>query len=243
LSNQPSSGLSILQKYTFGLPGTILSLFSENKPITSSVSNRSGLVPLEDKEHGLRNSLAGKINLFNDKKEGFVRISVVEGDPIIAAQVAKITEEILQDWIIEYKIKNAKAQYEFIEKQFDAKQKEFYSIQEQLANYTDRNQNVLAASYLTRLDRLQSEFDLIQAVYLELAKQKEQAAIQLSKDTPTFSILDPVKVPKEKTGPKKSTYFIGYFFLGLFGMIIWALLIKPIKGFLGSFQDLNSLQN
>ena len=237
LENQPSSGLSIIQKYTIGLPGTILSLFSNAKPSPASVSDNSGMVPLPDKEYSLRNSLTGKINLTNDKKEGFVILSVAEGNPLIAAQVAKVTEDVLQDWIIEYKIKNAKAQYDFIEKQFEAKQKEFFSIQEQLANYTDRNQNVLAASYLTRLDRLQAEFDLVNTVYSELAKQKEQAAIQLSKDTPTFSVLDPVKVPKEKTGPKKSVYILVAFVVGLISAAGWAFGRKPIQEFLKGLKE------
>jgi uncharacterized protein involved in exopolysaccharide biosynthesis len=236
LVNQPISGLSTLQKYTIGLPGTILSLFSENKSITSPVSNRTGLVPLEDKEYGLHNSLTGKINLTIDKKEGFVNLSVVERNPLVAAQIAKVTEEILQDWIIEHKIKNAKVQFEFIDKQFKAKQNEFFSIQEQLASYTDRNQNVLAASYLTRLNRLQAEFDLVSTVYSELAKQKEQAAIQLSKDTPTFTILDTVQVPKEKTDPKIRLYVLVSFFAGFIFSCVWHIALKPIKEFIRSIQ-------
>ena len=240
LANQPSSGLATLQKYTINLPGTIFSLFLEAKPTTPPLSDSTGLVHLTDQEYGLRNSLAGKINLINnDKKEGFVRISVVEGDPLIAAQVAKVTEEVLQYWIIEYKIKNAKAQYDFIEKQYEAKQKDFFSIQEQLANYSDRNQNVLAASYLTRLDRLQAEFDLVNSVYTELAKQKEQAAIQLNKDTPTFSVLDPVKIPRAKTGPKKSLYVLSAFFTGLIFSAGWFLVSKPVNQFIKGLQSLN----
>lgn len=237
LMNRPSSGISILQKYTLGLPGTIISLFSEVKATNPSLTDSTGIILLPDNEYSLRKSLAGKINLTNDKKEGFVSISVVEGDPLIAAHVTKVTEEVLQDWIIEHKIKNAKAQYDFITKQFEAKQKEFFSIQEQLANYTDRNQNVLAASYLTRLDRLQAEFDLVKSVYSELANQKEQAAIQLSKDTPTFSILNPVEVPTQKTGPKKSLYVLGAFFIGLIGASGWSLLSKPIQEFLKGMKE------
>ena len=147
------------------------------------------------------NAVSGKVSVINDKKEGIITISVIENDPIIAAKVTKVTEKVLQNWISEHKMKNAKAQYDFIEKQFQAKQKEFFSIQEDLAGYMDRNQNVLSASYLTRLQRLQAEFDLVNTIYSELAKQREQAAIQLSKDTPTFSMLDPVKVPNQKIAP------------------------------------------
>jgi uncharacterized protein involved in exopolysaccharide biosynthesis len=70
-----------------------------------------------------------------------------------------------------------------------------------------------------------------------MAKQKEQAAIQLSKDTPTFSVLDPVKVPKEKTGPKRSLYILGAFFIGLISSAGWALSRKPIQEFLKGLQE------
>lgn len=237
LTNQPATVMGTISEYTIGLPGKVIGAMS-SKEESSAVLATEGLQPLSDEEFKLQNAVAGKVSISNDKKEGIVSITVVEGDPLVAAQVAQVTEQILQDWIIEYKIKNAKAQYDFIEKQFESKQKEFFSIQEQLANYTDRNQNVLAASYLTRLDRLQAEFDLVNTVYSELAKQKEQAAIQLSKDTPTFSVLDPVKVPKEKTGPKKSLYILGAFFIGFVGSAGWALGRNPIQNFLRDLQEI-----
>ena len=86
------------------------------------------------------------------------------------------------------------------------------------------------------MERLRAEFDLVNTVYSELAKQKEQAAIQLSKDTPTFSNLNPVKVPKEKTGPKKSTYIFGAFFVGLFISVGWALAKKPLQEFINGMK-------
>lgn len=236
LTNQPKTALGTISEYTIGLPGKLIGAMSSKEANNAGITNE-GLQPLSDEEYNLQNAVAGKVSISNDKKEGVVSLTVVEGDPLVAAQVAQVTEQILQNWIIEYKIKNAKAQYEFIEKQFSEKQKEFYSIQEQLANYTDRNQNVLAASYLTRLDRLQAEFDLVNTVYSELAKQKEQAAIQLSKDTPTFSVLDPVKVPKVKTGPKKSLYILGAFFIGLIGGAGWAFGRKPVLDFLKGLKE------
>jgi uncharacterized protein involved in exopolysaccharide biosynthesis len=235
LKNQPKSLLGAISEYTIGLPGKVSGAMN-SKEESSAVLAIDGLQPLSDEEFKLQNEVSGKVSISNDKKEGVVSLTVVEGNPLVAAQVAQVTEQILQDWIIEYKIKNAKAQYDFIESQFEAKQKEFFSIQEQLANYTDRNQNVLAASYLTRLDRLQAEFDLVNTVYSELAKQKEQAAIQLSKDTPTFSVLDPVDVPKEKTGPKKSIYIMGAFFGGLIFSAGWFLARKPVEEFINGIQ-------
>jgi uncharacterized protein involved in exopolysaccharide biosynthesis len=230
LTNQPKTVLGTISEYTIGLPGKVINAMITRESNNANLATE-GLQPLSDEEFKLQNAVAEKVSISNDKKEGIVSLTVVEKNPLVAAQVAQVTEQILQDWIIEYKIKNAKAQFDFIEKQFEAKQKEFFSIQEQLANYTDRNQNVLAASYLTRLDRLQAEFDLVNTVYSELAKQKEQAAIQLSKDTPTFSVLDPVRVPKEKTGPKKSLFIFGTCFIGLIGGAAWVFGRKPVEDF------------
>lgn len=232
LVNQPKSVVGTLLEYTIGLPGKIVGSGSE----AATLPRNGELQVISDEENKLHKALGEKISLANDKKEGVVSLTVVEDDPLIAAQVAKVTEKVLQEWIIEHKAKNAKAQFDFIEKQFDAKQKEFYSIQDQLAGYMDRNQNVLSATYLTRLERLQAEFDLVNTVYSELAKQKEQAAIQLSKDTPTFSVLDPVKIPKEKTAPKKSLYVFGSFLIGFILSAGWFLAKKPVQNFIRGMQ-------
>jgi uncharacterized protein involved in exopolysaccharide biosynthesis len=237
LDNQPKSGISTLQEYTFGLPGKLIGLLTAKEEEKQTKNEIQGLQLLSNKEFGLLGAVSGNVSIVNDEKEGIITISVVETDPIVAAQVTKATEKVLQDWISAHKMKNAKFQYDFIEKQFETKEKEFFSIQEQLAGYIDRNQNVLSSTYLTRLERLQAKFDLVKTVYWELAKQKEQAAIQLSKDTPTFSVLDPVKVPKEKTGPKKSIYILGAFFVGLIGGAGWSLGHKPIQKFLTGLKE------
>jgi capsular polysaccharide biosynthesis protein len=235
LENQPSSPLGTIQEYTIWLPWKLFGALSSSEEANEGVTEL-GLQPISDEEFKLHNLLAGKISIANDKKEGVVSLTVVEDNPLIAAQVAIVTEEVLQDWIIEHKIKNAKAQYDFITKQFETKQKDFFFVQDQLAGYMDRNQNVLSATYLTRFERLQAEFDLVNTVYSELAKQKEQAAIQLSKDTPTFSVLDPVKVPKVKTGPNKSLYILGTFFAGLIFSVGWFLARKPVQEFIKEMQ-------
>lgn len=236
LENQPKSGISTLKEYTIGFPGKLIGLLFSKEEERQTKNEIQGFQPLSNKEYGLLNSVSDKVSIVNDPKIGIVKILVVESDPIIAAQITKVTERVLQDWISEHKMKNAKAQFDFITKQFEAKENEFFSIQNQLAGYMDRNQNVLSATYLTRLQRLQSEFDLVNSVYSELAKQKEQAAIQLSKDTPTFSVLDPVKVPKEKTGPKKSVYVLGAFFSGLILSAGWFLVKKPLQEFLNGMK-------
>ena len=51
-------------------------------------------------------------------------------------------------------------------------------------------------------------------IFIEVAKQVEQAKLQVSKDTPIFSILKPVVVPNEKSGPKRILIIALWVFLG-----------------------------
>ena len=122
-ANQPATVMGTISEYTIGLPGKVIGAMSSKEENSPDLATE-GLQPLSDEEYKLQNTVSGIVSIANDKKEGIVSLTVVEGDPVVAAQVAQVTEQILQDWIIEYKIKNAKAQYDFIEKQIKEKKKE-----------------------------------------------------------------------------------------------------------------------
>jgi len=237
LLNQPTPAIGLIKKYTLGLPGLLISSLQGKN---SHIAGETGIAPLSDEEFELHQAIQGLISIESNKKEGYVTLTVVDGDPQVAAQVALVTEAVLQKWIIDYKVKNAKAQYDFTERQFQLKQKEFFGLQDELASFKDRNQNISSALFQNRLSRIEAKFSITNAVYTELAKQKEQAAIQLSKDTPTFSVIDPVSVPKEKTGPKKSLYLLGGFFLGLFLTAGYTMVQKPLRILLTSLNSENN---
>ena len=61
----------------------------------------------------------------------------------------------------------------------------------------------------------------------ELAKQVEQARIQVSKDTPIFTIIDPVVIPNQRTSPKRTLIVLSFTFLGFFLAIGYALIKEP----------------
>ncbi|WP_258861653.1 GNVR domain-containing protein [Marinilabilia salmonicolor] len=69
-------------------------------------------------------------------------------------------------------------------------------------------------------------------VYQSLAEQKEQAEIAVKKDTPAFSIIEPVKVPIEKSAPKRSMILVVSLFLGGFigiGFIFAGMVWRKMK--------------
>jgi len=228
LLNQSPGVLSSIKKYTIGLPGIILSaLRSEDN--AQGVTPSDAYIELSDEDFNLFKSLEEVISIETNEKEGYVSLSVSDSDPLVAAQVAKATELALQKRIIDYKIENARSLYEFTSEQFNTKQKEFYTLQDELAEFTDRNRNISSAQFQNQKLRLEAQYSIVNAVYTELAKQKEQAAIQVSKDTPIFSVIDPVVVPKEKTSPKRGLLLVIYTFLGVVLSIGYVLVKEPFQ--------------
>ena len=79
------------------------------------------------------------------------------------------------------------------------------------------------------LDRLENEFNLVNSVYQELAKQVELSKIEITKDTPVFTILKSAEVPNDRFKPKRTIMVIIWFFIGLFLSIIYLFFIKKTK--------------
>jgi uncharacterized protein involved in exopolysaccharide biosynthesis len=219
--------LTYVKRYTLGLPGMLLSVLKA-QPESSPVGGQESIIQLTDADYELYKSLEEVITVESSLEEGFVSLSVTDSDPMIAAQVAKATEVALQQRIINYKIESSKSLYDFVTAQFLEKQKEVYSTQNKLAYYKDRSRNFFTAQISVEGQRLESEFGVANAVYLELAKQKEQASIQLKKDTPIFAVLEPVVVPKEKSAPKRGLMLAIFTFLGLVLSSGYILFREPI---------------
>ncbi len=70
-------------------------------------------------------------------------------------------------------------------------------------------------------------------MYSELAKQREQANIQVKEDTPIFTIVEPVTVPSEHSKPQRGLILIAFIFLGGFlgiGLVLVLPYIAQISG-------------
>ena len=226
LLNQSPGVLSSIKKYTIGLPGLLLTSLREPDLVMQAPKE---LIELSEEDFELIKYLENLVSIETNEKEGYISLSIVDNNPLIAAQIAKATELALQKRIIDYKIENARSLYEFTSEQFNAKQREFYALQDELAEFTDRNRNISSAQFQNQMQRIEAQYSIVNAVYTELAKQKEQAAIQVSKDTPIFSVIDPVVVPKEKTSPKRGLLLVIYTFLGVVLSIGYVLVKEPFK--------------
>ena len=98
-------------------------------------------------------------------------------------------------------LKKAKARYEY--------------TQHQLALAVDSNKNINSSMVTNELDRLRNENDIAFSLYKGLATQVGQAEIKLNESIPVFTVLEPVRIPEDKSEPKRLFIVIGFCFMGL----------------------------
>lgn len=217
--------ISVVKKYTIGLPFLILKALKPEKqetpPALASDSLLTSPIVLTEDQELIRKMLAEQVMLETNDKEGYVILNAKAYDAKLAAQIAHKAQSLLQKYITEFKIKKATAQLNFIKERHAEKKREFEKAQSNLAIFVDRNKNVTSAMARTEQDRLQNEYKLAFEVYSQLAQQLEQAQIQVKEDTPVFSIVKPVTVPIEKSKPNRPMILIIWTFLGGIFAIGW----------------------
>ena len=223
--------LSLIGKYTIGLPGVILSAIkgdSEQK----TISEKGGPIALTKKQEEVRKIIDAQVSINLDAKQGFITLQAAFPEALLSAQVADQARELLQKYITRFKIEKASNKLSFIEQRYEEKKKEFEKAQSKLAYFSDQNKNVTSAVAQTQGARLQGEYSIALNVYNELAKQLEQAQIQVKEETPVFSILEPAMVPREKSKPKRPMIVAIWLFLGGIigtGMVFGKVYLKDIK--------------
>jgi uncharacterized protein involved in exopolysaccharide biosynthesis len=223
---------STLKKYTIRLPWTIKNALFGNKDeeFVGDIQGKSAVdvTKLSQEELIAIGSFSDVITVEVDNKNGLVSIATEMREPLLTAQVTQKTVELLQKYIIEYKTRQATQNLEFIEARLKEKKAEFERAREALFEYRDGNRNIIEERTNIRYQELSDAYNLASQVYQSLAEQKEQAEIAVKKDTPAFSIIEPVKVPIEKTAPKRSLIMVVSVFLGgfigvalVFGGMVW----------------------
>ena len=231
--------LGVLKKYTIGLPGVMISAIKGKPDNRSPERNRreqpttdNQLLTLTNEEFGLIKQLSGQLSLEVNDKDGYIMMAATMPEAISSAELTQRAQELLQQYIISFKIQKSSESLKFIQERYAEKEKEFKAAQQQLARFRDRNQFVNTALAQTTLERLQSEKELAQGVYTELAKQLETQQIQVKEDTPVFTVLKPVSVPIEKSKPNRKLILVIWTFLGAvvgFGLVFG-------KDYLGSLK-------
>jgi len=211
--------LFYIKRYTLGLPSQIKLWLMKREDLAIKSTSLSNLKSFSLEEEGLFNKLKESINISVDRKEGFITLTAEEKSPEIAAIIAANAQALLQKEVINFKIKNAKELLMFTERLYHKKRELFEKLQDELATFRDQNQNINSSLYQNKLNRLETDVAIASTVNEELAKQVEQARIQVSRDTPVFTIIDPVVIPNKRSKPQRSIIVLVFTLFGfMFGL-------------------------
>lgn len=210
--------VGILMKYTIGLPGVIMKAVRGEQPMPELPDSGEGskILVFTKEEYECAKIIKEKIlSIEMQEKKGYMSISVNMPEPVAAAQLAQRTFELLQDYVTEFKIQKAAAQYDYVSARFEEAKADFEKKQEIYAKFQDANRILTSASAKTEEERLKNEYNLASQIFLELGRQKIQTELQVKEDTPILTPVKPVSVPNRKTKPKRAQILAGWLFVGL----------------------------
>ena len=227
------SSFSQLKKFTIGLPNLVLSSIRGNSESGgSSIVRSDSLIRISGKEIGAINSLSTKIQLSVDRRSGVITLTMRMPEPTLAAEMAYGAQNLLLKTITDFRILKAKEYLNFTQRLVDEKRAEFKKAQAALSEYRDENLNVSTSKGQNEEELLKNQYDLTYNVLIELSQQLESAKIKVEKDTPAFSVIQPVVVPLERSKPQRLKIVIGTmavgFFLGL-GHILLKMLLSSLR--------------
>jgi len=216
-----------IMEYTVGLPGKIKKSF-ESSGLTQS--ENYGMIRFSKEEWKLIENYSERLSVSVDSKTGIISIATEMPDAVAAAKVASILVEELTKNVSDYKLEKVKINLEFIQERFTEAKSQYAQKQKQLALFTDRNRNISNSLIQTEYERLQNEMNIAFEVYKGLATKLEQAKIKVKEETPVFTVLDPVRVPVDKSRPRRMIIIIFSVFIGLIVSVSYLMVSMLFKG-------------
>jgi len=244
--------LDKVRKYTIGLPGTligaVMGMFKKDKPeeenfdlLLSGGEKKSGEeagepvrpIILTKEEQNMIGVIGNCVNLMVERKEGYLTLNVTGSEPLQTAELAIRAQQVLQDHITRFRTEKAQSQLEYMQARYDETKAEAEACQIALATVTDRSQNMATTRARIERDRLQSKYTVANALYTELAKQLEQAKMQVKQDTPMLTIIQPITVPRRPSNSRARTVVIWTFF----GLVLGCGIVFG-KGYLPKVKEM-----
>lgn len=220
--HQRSAWWSYIISAPFKALGWTISLFKE----AEKEGGKFDPFQLTKEQADIVKALSDQIAVSVDKKTGVTTISITMQDPRISACLTDTVVSRLQSYIIDYRTNKARKDFQFQEKLFERKKKEYEHAQENYAKFADANKNIILQSYRAEQVRLENEMNLAYQVYTSVAQQLQMAEAKVQEITPVYTIVEPATIPVKASKPSKPLILIGVTFLTVMGSVGWILIGK-----------------
>lgn len=215
--------------YVIGAPGMLIggikSLFKETPKDSVKTIDPFHLTPEQSGRIGM---LKKVLKVETDKKTTMTTVSVSLQDPLAAAIVADSAVHKLQEYITDYRTRKAKQDYDFQLSLCEQYRKEYFEAQQEYAQFSDANQNIIRQTVTTEKERLQKNLSLAEQIYSQSMGQLQVLRGKLQEAKPVFAVVEPATVPLAPASPKKLIIIIAFAFLAFVVESAWILFGKDI---------------
>ncbi len=179
------------------------------------------IVQIDEKKSAVIGIIKKRIRL--EIKDKNVIVYTKMPNAFLSAIVGKMVLENLLNYITAFKTHKQLTQIEFLERRVNESEEKYKRAQKNFAGYKDNTLGVILQSAQTREQILNNELSIAFNIYNQFAVQLEQAKVGLKKETPSFSILEPITIPVAPIEPSISSYFIKYLLIFVSGTFIIVL--------------------
>jgi hypothetical protein len=234
------------------LPTTVSGWFSHNKsedslnnvPLPLSNTEKDSLAKLffsnevyvseltmEDKK--MIGILSSRIKLVQSGK--IITLSVKMPEAVLTAEATKVVLNLLIKYITKFKTGKQLENLKFLEARTAESYQKYITTKQNVASFKDNNFHVVFQSVQSKELELQNEYTLAFSLYNQFVSQLEQARIELKKETPLFTVVEPVYIPAETASDATASvisfattgFLVGLFFaLYVLGRIFYIAKIK-----------------
>ncbi len=237
--NKPNP-VSIIKKYTLGLPGLVVSAFRKTESDTTGgvfSDSPTAIQQLSREEKRVYKIIQDNISFEANSKDGYIKLQYNFPEAEGAAQVADCLQKTLEQFVITYKSEKVRENLLFVEASHEEARKDFLEKQAALAAFQDANRGLITATGRSTENRLRSEYEIAFTVYNELAKQREQARLAVKENKPVLTVINPVTVPSEKSAPRRPLIMAVFLFLGLTVSVSWVLMKPFMQEFVAAVKS------
>lgn len=200
--SESSFGDKVLD-YTFRLPWTLKAMFGTSKSQLSDSTSINPEIVLQTKEDArLFKKVKSIVSVSSVDDGGLVTLSVELNNPVLAAQIAHRAIELLQQFVVDYRTGQIRAELEFLQQRYQELTIEYEAAREKYLSYKDRHRYQVGERISFEFKVLEDEYSRKEDMFSDLARQLEQTKLMMRKETPEFVVFEPVKVPLEKSSPR-----------------------------------------
>jgi hypothetical protein len=215
------------------VPAKISKTTENNKSVLSSLnrdivfSNQiPPIVEFDNSRLQVFSNLEKRIRI--EVKDNTVSVFVKMPTPYLSAIVGKLVLERLLIYVSSLGTFKQKSDIEYLSQRLYEAEANYKLAQQKYAGYKDNSLGVIFESAQTNSQLLSNNLTIAFNVYNQLAVQYEQAKLELKKETPYFSILEPISIPSAPIEPSLIKFII--FTIGIIVFVIFIIILfKTIR--------------